>query len=87
MLQDARRDAEMLRTQAEQDLKIALAARTKHALERIAQEESKAIADVRNHVVDISLASARTLIAEQISTMSQDELIKLALTDIERKIH
>src|SRR5271155_4513917 len=43
LLSDARRDANLLRAHADQELKAALAARTKHALERIAQEENKAI--------------------------------------------
>jgi F-type H+-transporting ATPase subunit b len=87
LLVDARRDADALRAHAEQELKAALAARTNHALERIALEESKAIADVRNHVVDIALAASRSLIADHIATLPQEELLKLALTDIERKIH
>jgi len=87
LLKDARRDAEQLRLQAGQELKSALNARTKHALERIAQEESKAIADVRNHVVDIAMAASRALIADHIATLSQDDLVKLALADIERKVH
>jgi F-type H+-transporting ATPase subunit b len=87
LLADARRDAGLLRAQAEQELKIALAARTKHALERIAQEENKAIADVRNHVVDIALAASRALIADHVATLPPDDLVKLALSDIERKIH
>ena len=57
------------------------------AMDRIAQEETQAVADVRNHVVDLALAAARSLIAEHVATLSQDDLMKLALTDIERKIH
>lgn len=87
ILDNARRDADMMRSFTENELKAALETRMKQALDRIAQEESHAIADVRNHVVDIALASARALIVDHVSTMSQDELIKLALTDIERKIH
>ena len=87
LLKDARRDADILRAHAEQELKNSLATRTKQAMERIGQEEANAIADVRNHIVDISMASARALIADHIATMSQDDLIRLALSDIEHKIH
>lgn len=87
MLDSARRDAEAMRAYTESELKGALEVRMKQAMDRIAQEESNAIADVRNHVVDIALAAARTLIADHVSALSQDELIKLALSDIERKIH
>lgn len=87
MLANARKDADAMRAFTETELKGALEIRMKQALERIAQEESNAVAEVRNHVVDIALSAARALIADHVSSMSQDELIKLALSDIERKIH
>ena len=87
ILASAVKDAETLRTFSEQELKATLEARMKHAVDRIAQEESQAIAEVRNHVVDIALAAARALIVDHVNTMSQDDLVKLALADIERKIH
>jgi F-type H+-transporting ATPase subunit b len=87
LLDGARRDADVLRAQAEKDLQAAMDSRMKQAMDRIAQEEGKAVADVRNHVVDIALAAARALIVDHVSTLSQDELVRLALTDIERKIH
>jgi F-type H+-transporting ATPase subunit b len=87
MLTKAREDANALTSMAEKDLKAALDARMKQALEKIAQEEDKAIQDVRNHVVDIALAAARAIIIDHVSTLSQDELVKLAMIDIERKLH
>lgn len=87
ILKSATADADTLRQHAEQELKTALDARVRQAVERIAQEESKAIADVRNHVVDIALAAARQMIMDHVGNLSQEELIKLALADIERKIH
>jgi len=87
MLRRAREDASHFGTQAEQELKIAMDDRTKQALEKIALAEEKAIQDVRNHVVDIALAAARAIIIEHVGTMPQDELLTLALSDIERKIH
>jgi F-type H+-transporting ATPase subunit b len=87
ILANARRDADGLRAHTEAELKALLESRMKHALERISQEEEHAIADVRNHVVDIALSAARSLIAEHVSTLSQEELVKLALSDIERKLH
>jgi F-type H+-transporting ATPase subunit b len=87
ILDNAGKDADAMAAYTEKELRDALDARMKQALEKIAQEETKAIADVRNHVVDISLAAARSIIVDHVSTLSQDELIKLALSDIERKIH
>ena len=87
MLESAKNDAQQLRAYAETELKASLDARMKQAVERIAQEEASAINDVRDHVVDIALAAARNIISDQVGTMSQEELIKLALADIERKVH
>ena len=87
MLESAKNDAQQLRAYAETELKASLDARMKQAVERIAQEEASAINDVRDHVVDIALAAARNIISDQVGTMSQAELIKLALADIHRKVH
>lgn len=87
ILANAQKDADSLRAYAEKDMNAQLEARTKQAMDRIAQEEAQAITDVRNHVVDIALAAARALIVDHVGTLSQDELVKLAINDIERKIH
>jgi F-type H+-transporting ATPase subunit b len=87
MLAKAREDAEVLTRQAEKDLKETLEGRTRQAMEKIAREEELAIQEVRNHVVDIALASARAVIVSHVGKLPQEELIKLALADIERKIH
>lgn len=86
-LAKAREDSDALRAFTEKEMNAALEARMKQALDRISQEEGQALADVRNHVVDIALAAARALIVDHVSAMSQDELVKLALSDIERKLH
>ena len=87
IIADAVKDAESLRAFSEQELKTTMDARMKSAVDRIAQEESNAIAEVRNHVVDIALSAARALIIDHVSAMPHEELVKLALSDIERKIH
>lgn len=87
MLEKARQDAALFSKQAEQELKATMEARTQQALDKIAREEAQAIQDVRNHVVDIALSAARAIIVDHVSTLPQDELVKLAISDIERKIH
>ena len=87
MLKKAREDADRLTQQSEQELRSAMDARTKQALEKIAREEEHAIVEVRNHVVDIALAAARAVIVSHVGKLSQEELIRLAMADIERKIH
>ena len=87
ILKEAREGADRLAKHADDELKTALDARMQHALQKIDQEEANAINEVRQHVVDISLAAARSMIVEHVSAMPQQDVIKLALSDIERKIH
>lgn len=87
MLAKAREDAAEFSHRAEADLKVSLDNRMQQAVDKIAREEAKAIEEVRNHVVDISLAAARTLIVEHIGSLSADDLASMVIGDIERKIH
>ncbi len=87
MLNRAREDADALTRRSEVELKAVLDSRMKQALDKIAREEELAIQEVRNHVVDIALAAARAVIVTHVGKLPQEELIKLALADIERKIH
>ncbi len=87
ILAKAREDADANTAQAQLELKAALDARLKQALEKIAQEEAAAVAEVRNHVVDITLAAARNIISEQMGSMSQKDLIVQVVADIGRKLH
>lgn len=87
ILRKAREDADRAAAHADKELKVALDARMEHAMEKIAQEEAKAIADVRAHVVDISLAAAKAVVLQHIESVPQKDLLKLALSDIDRKIH
>jgi F-type H+-transporting ATPase subunit b len=87
MLGRAREDADALTRQSEKELKDVLDSRMNQALDKIAREEELAIQEVRNHVVDIALAAARAVIVNHVGKLPQEELIKLALADIERKIH
>ncbi len=87
ILRKAREDADVMAAHADKELKAALDTRMENALEKIAQEESRAISEVRSHIVDISLAAARAVVIQHIESTPQQELLTLALNDIDRKIH
>jgi F-type H+-transporting ATPase subunit b len=87
ILRKAREDADISVAHADKELKAKLDERTQNALEKIAQEEARAISDVRSHVVDISMAAARAIILQHVESAPQQELLKLALSDIDHKIH
>ena len=86
ILTKAKEDAYNNTKLAQAELKIALDARMKNALEKISQEETAAISEVRNHIVEIALAAARTIILTRVEQSTNDELVRVVVSDIERKI-
>jgi len=87
LLAQAKVDAAQMAEHAEAELKSALDKRMKLASERIAQSEAKALQDVQNHVVDIAIAAARTLIREHLERSGGKDLIRQAAQELERKLH
>ena len=78
VLAHARAEAERIAAQAARDLEGALARRRRLAEERIAQEQQKALAEIRALAVDLAVAAARQVIAGEI-----DEARGAALIDTE----
>lgn len=87
ILEKSRADAARNTAAAQEELKKVLEIRTKAAMEKIAQEESAAIAEVRSHVAEVAIAAARRIMLEQASKTSADELANIAISGIERKLH
>src|SRR5205085_2800697 len=87
ILKQARLDADQLAAHADKELQAALDARMKQALIKIEQEEIRAFQDVREHIVEMSLAVARSLLTDYANKTLSGDSVKRALSDIERKIH
>jgi F-type H+-transporting ATPase subunit b len=87
MLVQTKQDAAKMALQAEEDLKVALDKRLKLSVEKIAQAETKALQDVQNHVVDIAIAAARAILQEHLIRGGNQELVKQAAAELERKLH
>lgn len=87
LLANAKANANRMAAKAEEDLKKLVESRRKQAMDAIAQAETKAMQDVRDHVVDIAMSAARSLVKEHLSKGSADQLTALAISDIQRKIH
>ncbi len=83
----AKTEAARLKVQAEKDLEHALARRKEQALERIAQSEAQAIAQVRNMAVDAALAAAEALIAKSLDGAKRDALTDKAIGELAGKLH
>lgn len=87
LLKAAREEAIALQRQAEEQLKAALEARVALADKKIAQEEERAIEEVKRQVVELAMQAARETITTRLQDESDDKLIQLALKDIQRIVH
>lgn len=87
ILQQTKADAQAMAAKAEAELKDTLEKRKSLAMSRIAQAEAKAVQTVQQHVVDIAVSAAKIVVTEQISAGHAQEMLKLATSDIEKKLH
>ncbi len=83
----AREEAERLRRQAETDLEAALKRRETQAMDRIAQAEAQALAEVRNLTIDIAMDASRKVLAQTIQADRQDALVDDAIRELPRHLH
>lgn len=83
----AKTEAVRLKAQAEQDLEASLARRKQQALERIAQSEAMALAQVRTTAVDAALAAAEALIAKNLDASKRDALTDKAINDLQGRLN
>lgn len=83
----AKADAERLSAQAAADLDAALKRREQQALQRIAQAEQQATAEIRAAAVDIAMAAAGKLIEGKLDAGRQDALIDGAIRELQGKLN
>ena len=60
--------------------------REQAAVEKIAQSEAKAMADVRSRAVDIAIAATGKLLEEKLDAARADAIIDQSIADL-RKLH
>ncbi len=87
IIEHARQEADRLAERTADDLERALKRREQMAMDRIAQAEVSAIADVRNQAVDVAMQAARQLLTEQVKGKSADALIGAAIKELPEKLH
>jgi len=87
ILAQAKADAERLSAQAAADLDASLKRREQMALQRIAQAEQQALAEVRAAAVDIAIAATGKLLAEKLDAAKQDALVDGAIKELQGKLN
>lgn len=87
IIEQARRDAERLAAESREKINEQIERRAKAAEEKIARAEAQAIAEVRGQIADLSIETARKIIAERMDQGAQAALIEKAISELRGKLH
>jgi F-type H+-transporting ATPase subunit b len=87
ILAHARAEAERAAQRGERELAAALERRRQMAAEKIALEEAKAIADVRNAAVEIAIAAVRRALAGELEPARRAQLLDDAIAALPQALH
>jgi len=86
ILAHARAEAERITAQAVRDLEQTLERRRRLAQERIAQEEAKAVAEIRAVTVDVAISAARQVIVTELDEQRGAALIDTAIDALPQQL-
>lgn len=87
ILAQARSAAERHRDQAAQDLEVSVKRREQQAMDRIAQAEADALAEVRAVAVSVAVDATRKLLQESVDEGLAAKLVDNAIKDLPGKLH
>jgi F-type H+-transporting ATPase subunit b len=82
----ARAEAERVATQSARTLEDSLQRRRRLAEERIAQEEARALAEIRSVAVDVAISAARRVIAAELDEQRGAALIDTAIAALPHQL-
>lgn len=83
----AKEEAERIAAQSLRDLEETLRRRQQLAEQRIAQEQAKALAEIRAFAVDVAISAARRVIATSLDERRGAALIDEAIAALPRQLH
>jgi F-type H+-transporting ATPase subunit b len=83
----ARAEAERIAAQAARDLEQTLERRQRLAEERIAQEQAKALAEIRAVAVDVAISAARQVITAELDQTRGAAMIDAAIQALPQQLH
>jgi len=87
IVEHARGEVEILQAAAQKDLEEQLQRREKTAMEKIAQAEAQAVAEVRTQAVEVALAAAAKLITQNIDDAKANDLTAQAIKDVGNRLN
>lgn len=83
----AQAEATRIATEASAQLDAALKRREQQTLDKIAQAEAAAMRDVRNLAVDIAIAAAGKIVAEEMKGAKGAAALESAIKELPQKLH
>lgn len=87
ILSHAKQEAERLRNEAQVRLEQAIAVRTVRAEDKIAQEESRAVAHVQQQLVELAVNAAQHLLTDTMQSDADEFLTASAVKKISTLVH
>ena len=87
IVEAAKREAEILATEAQQRTEEYVTRRTVLAEQKIGQAEREAIAEVRSSAVDLAVEAARKLLAGHADAKAGADLFKASLQEVKSKLN
>jgi F-type H+-transporting ATPase subunit b len=87
ILTHAKAEAERLKTQAVESLEASLKRREQNAMDKIAQAETRAVAEVRDRAIEVAIAATSKVLREQMEGTEGDKLVEDAIAEIGRRLH
>jgi F-type H+-transporting ATPase subunit b len=87
ILAHAKAEAERIHKESAATIEAALKRRERQAMEKIAQAESQAVAEVRNQAVDLAVLGAQKALASGLDQTRASSLIDQSVADLERRLH
>ena len=87
IISHAKQEAERIAAQSLRDLEDSLHRRELLAQERIAQEQAKALTEIRATAVEVSISAARDVIAASLDEQRCARLIDQAISALPRQLH
>jgi F-type H+-transporting ATPase subunit b len=86
ILEHAEAERSRLEARLRQDFEQTVQRRTQQAMDRIAQEETRALQDVRARAADLTVRTTRRLLAEQLGPDQAQRLIAGSIEEVGRKL-
>lgn len=86
ILERAEADSTRLEAKMREDFEATVKRRTQQAMDRIAQEEQRALMEVRARAADLAVRTTRKLLVEQVGRQQAQRLIGAAIEDVGRKL-